>query len=82
MKMTFQPKKRSRSKVQFMKKSGIGYGALNHPVDYCPNCSYTGIIDDKCPRCGNDGIHDIPLSKLKELQKIYPDIIIPSDCCQ
>lgn len=68
--------------VQFMKKSGIGYGALNHPVDYCPNCSYTGIIDDKCPRCGNDGIHDIPLSKLKELQKIYPDIIIPSDCCQ
>lgn len=68
--------------VQFMKKSGIGYGALNHPVDYCPNCGYTGIIDDKCPRCGNDGIHDIPLSKLKELQKIYPDIIIPSDCCQ
>lgn len=68
--------------VQFMKKSGVGYGAINHPVDYCPNCGYTGIIDDKCPRCGNDGIHDIPLSKLKELQKIYPDIIIPSDCCQ
>ena len=68
--------------IQFMKKSGIGYGAINHPVDYCPNCSYTGIIDDKCPRCGNDGIHDIPLSKLKELQKIYPDIIIPLDCCQ
>lgn len=68
--------------VQFMKKSGIGYGAINHPVDYCLNCGYTGIIDDKCPRCGNDGIHDIPLSKLKELQKIYPDIIIPSDCCQ
>lgn len=67
--------------VQFMKKSGIGYGAINHPVDYCPCCGYTGIIDDKCPRCGNDGIHDIPLSKLKELQKIYPDIIIPSDCC-
>lgn len=68
--------------VQFMKKSGVGYGAINHPVDYCPNCGYTGIIDDKCPRCGNDGIHDIPLSKLKELQKIHPDIIIPSDCCQ
>lgn len=68
--------------VQFMKKSGVGYGAINHPVDQDPVCGYTGIIDDVCPRCGNDGIHDIPLSKLKELQKIYPDIIIPSDCCQ
>lgn len=40
------------SVVRHMKESGIGYGAINHPVDRCPNCSYTGVIDDECPNCG------------------------------
>ena len=38
--------------VRHMKESGIGYGAINHPVDRCPKCSYTGVIDDECPNCG------------------------------
>ena len=38
--------------IRCMKESGIGYGSINHPVDRDPVCSYTGIIRDRCPRCG------------------------------
>ncbi|MEM4385913.1 MAG: anaerobic ribonucleoside triphosphate reductase [Candidatus Anstonellales archaeon] len=38
--------------VLYMHKKGIGYGAINHPVDRDPVCGYVGIIDDVCPRCG------------------------------
>lgn len=38
--------------VRCMKESGIGYGAINHPVDRDPICGYTGIIGDYCPKCG------------------------------
>ena len=38
--------------VRCMKENGIGYGAINHPVDRDPVCGYTGIIKDKCPHCG------------------------------
>ena len=35
-----------------MHDAGIGYGAVNHPVDMDPVCQFVGIIDDVCPRCG------------------------------
>lgn len=38
--------------VRHMAASGIGYGAINHPVDHDPVCGHTGIIDDVCPGCG------------------------------
>jgi len=38
--------------IRCMKESGIGYGSINHPVDRDPVCCYTGIIGDRCPRCG------------------------------
>ena len=38
--------------VRCMKESGIGYGAINHPVDRDPVCGYNGVIDDVCPKCG------------------------------
>lgn len=38
--------------VRCMKEQGIGYGAINHPVDRDPACGYTGIIGDTCPKCG------------------------------
>ena len=37
--------------VRYMKEKGIGYGSINHPVDRCPICGYTGIIEDTCPKC-------------------------------
>ncbi len=38
--------------VRCMKESGIGYGSINHPVDRDPVCGFTGIIGDRCPKCG------------------------------
>ena len=38
--------------VRWMHDAGIGYGAINHPVDRDPVCGYSGIIDEVCPRCG------------------------------
>ena len=37
---------------ELMKENGIGYGAVNHPVDRDPICGYTGIIKELCPCCG------------------------------
>ena len=37
--------------VRTMKEAGVGYGSVNHPVDRDPECGYTGIINEECPRC-------------------------------
>lgn len=63
--------------IQYMKKSGIGYGSINHPVDRDPVCGYVGIIGDTCPRCGRhegEGITEEQLVKCLSLHKDYrPD---------
>jgi len=38
--------------IRYMQGSGVGYGSINHPVDRDPECGYTGIIGDECPKCG------------------------------
>jgi len=38
--------------IRLMKESGVGYGSINHPVDRDPACGYTGVIGDRCPKCG------------------------------
>ncbi len=38
--------------IRCMKEAGIGYGAINHPVDRDPVCGYTGILNGKCTKCG------------------------------
>lgn len=47
--------------VRMMHDAGIGYGAINHPVDRDPVCGYTGIIGDTCPRCGRKDGEAVPL---------------------
>ena len=45
--------------VRVMHDVGVGYGAINHPVDRDPVCGYTGVIGDVCPGCGrheNEGV--------------------------
>ncbi len=37
--------------VKTMAECGIGYGSINHPVDRCKSCGYTGVIDNECPGC-------------------------------
>lgn len=53
--------------LAWMKEKGIGYGSLNHPVDYDPVCGYVGIIGDQCPRCGRKEFEAVPLVKLRKL---------------
>lgn len=67
--------------VRLMHDEGIGYGSINHAVDRCTVCGYTGVIGDKCPRCGNNGIDPVSVDLLKELKKKYNDIHIP-ECCK
>lgn len=55
--------------ITYMRHAGIGYGSINHAVDYDPVCGYIGIIDDVCPRCGRREGEGIELSRLEELRR-------------
>ena len=55
------------SVIRLMKESGIGYGAINHPVDRDPVCGYVGVIGDVCPGCGRREFDSIPLEEVKTL---------------
>jgi ribonucleoside-triphosphate reductase len=64
--------------IRYMKEQGIGYGSINHPVDRDPVCGYTGVIGDVCPRCGRREGESVPIEKLRELRKKFPDVPVPS----
>lgn len=46
--------------VRHMHDCGIGYGAINHPVDRCPICNYQGVIYDECPKCHRKEFEAVP----------------------
>ena len=65
--------------VRCMHDAGIGYGAVNHPVDRDPVCGYQGIIDDVCPRCGRrDG--EPMTEEMWQKIKGYPSWANASSC--
>ena len=53
--------------VRKMQKEGIGYGAINHPVDRDPVCGYTGIIKDECPHCGRHEGDDVGFERIRRI---------------
>ncbi len=53
------------SVIRLMKESGIGYGAINHPVDRDPVCGYVGVIGDVCPGCGRKEFDSVPIEKIQ-----------------
>lgn len=53
--------------VRMMKESGIGYGAINHPVDRDPICGFTGVIQDNCPGCGRDETDGIKFERIRRI---------------
>ena len=54
--------------VRCMKEAGIGYGAINHPVDRDPVCGYSGVIDDICPKCGRrENSNGIPFERIRRI---------------
>lgn len=57
------------SVVKCMHDSGIGYGAVNHPVDRDPVCGYTGVIGDTCPLCGRHDGEAVSEEKLRQIKK-------------
>jgi len=56
------------SVIRTMKEVGIGYGAINHPVDRDPVCGYVGVIGDVCPGCGRKEFDSVPLEEVKNFQ--------------
>ncbi|MBP3694079.1 MAG: anaerobic ribonucleoside triphosphate reductase [Thermoguttaceae bacterium] len=52
--------------IHAMRKAGIGYGAINHPVDRDPVCGFNGVIHDVCPKCGRtEG--DVPFERIRRI---------------
>ena len=50
--------------IRVMKEAGIGYGAINHPVDRDPVCGYVGVINDVCPKCGRKEFEGVPMERI------------------
>lgn len=60
--------------VDAMCDAGMGYFAINHPVDRDPVCGYVGYFPDGiCPRCGRREGEGVPVSKLLSLTSYSPD---------
>lgn len=57
--------------VRLMKQEGIGYGAINHPVDRDPVCGYTGVIGDTCPGCGRHEWEGVSVETVKNVDLHY-----------
>ena len=56
------------SVIRMMKEAGIGYGAINHPVDRDPVCGFVGVINDVCPGCGRHEFEGVPIEHLNEIK--------------
>ena len=52
--------------IKCMQESGVGYGAINHPLDRDPVCGYNGIIYDTCPNCGRDE-SEVPFERIRRV---------------
>ena len=60
--------------VNAMCDSGMGYFAINHPVDRDPVCGYVGYFPNGvCPRCGRKEGEGIDAYKLLSLKSYSPD---------
>ena len=53
--------------IRHMAESGIGYGAINHPVDRDPVCGYSGVINDVCPKCGRRENDGPPIERIRRI---------------
>ena len=53
--------------VKQMKEQGIGYGAINHPVDRDPVCGFTGVINDICPGCGRKEKDGVKFERIRRI---------------
>lgn len=60
-----------KSIIKLMKSKNIGYGAINHHVDFDPECQYYGEISDKtCPKCKRVEILNKPFFKYRRINDL------------
>ncbi|MCL2037373.1 MAG: anaerobic ribonucleoside triphosphate reductase [Oscillospiraceae bacterium] len=59
--------------IRFMRDSGVGYGAINHPVDHDSICGYTGVIDDVCPKCGRSEDDGVKFERIRRITGYLAD---------
>ncbi len=53
--------------ILYMKDAGIGYGSINHPLDRDPQCGFSGVIGDVCPRCGRQESPQEPFERIRRI---------------
>ncbi len=54
--------------VHAMRKAGVGYGAINHPIDSDPECGFYGYINgDVCPKCGRKETPESPFERVRRI---------------
>ena len=54
--------------IMCMKESGMGYAAINHPIDYDPECGFRGVIEgSKCPKCGRTESKASPFERIRRI---------------
>ena len=53
--------------IKYMGDKNMNYVSINHPVDRCPVCGYTGIINDVCPKCGRHDSEAVSIEHLSEI---------------
>jgi ribonucleoside-triphosphate reductase len=53
--------------IKYMAECGMGYGAVNHPLDRDPICGYTGIIKNECPKCGRESSDEAPFERIRRI---------------
>lgn len=54
--------------IHCMKDSGLGFGAINHQLDFDPVCKYQGIIGNECPKCHRTEADGLP--KFQRIRRI------------
>ena len=48
-------------------EEGIGYGAINHPVDRDPVCGFNGVIGDVCPGCNRTEADGVKFERIRRI---------------
>lgn len=45
--------------VNYAMDKDIPYFAINVPNDFCQDCGYQGVIENKCPKCNSKNINKL-----------------------
>jgi ribonucleoside-triphosphate reductase len=53
--------------VRAMGDADVGYGSINHPIDRDPLCGFSGVINDRCPKCGRSETPDAPFERIRRI---------------